>query len=101
MSRSCTGTLPFLPLIPLLLCCCPRPLPPSCAVQLDLMESINAMTSITQGIHYGGPSPQNQMLMQFTPRSDGQSWGGSFTTFSVDWGTDTIICELLFRNPVM
>lgn len=33
------------------------------ALQIDIMESINAMTSITHGIHYGGPYPTANVMV--------------------------------------
>ncbi|PSC74883.1 (1-3)-beta-glucanase [Micractinium conductrix] len=57
--------------------------------EIDVMESINDMETITQGLHYGGEDPQNVKLMTKT-RQGGVPYSDDWHTFGVEWSKDRI-----------
>ncbi|GAB4822324.1 hypothetical protein N2152v2_009370 [Parachlorella kessleri] len=58
--------------------------------EVDIMESVNSMQTITQGIHFGGVSGQRVMSMQYTNQPDNSPWSTAFHTYAVDWAPNNI-----------
>lgn len=58
--------------------------------EIDILESINDMVAATQGIHYGGPDPQNVKSMVRTRQADKSPYSNGFHTFAVDWSIGKI-----------
>ena len=63
------------------------------ALQIDILESVNSMQTITQGIHFGGVSGARVMNMQYTNQPDNSPWSNSFHTYAVDWAPNNIACK--------
>jgi len=58
--------------------------------ELDIMELINDMNVLTQGIHYGGGEKGKKMTM-FKTKADNFTYAGGSYIFAVDWTYDSII----------
>ncbi|KAL4449432.1 hypothetical protein ABPG77_007076 [Micractinium sp. CCAP 211/92] len=58
--------------------------------EIDILESINDMVTATQGIHFGGPDPQNVESMVRTRQADNSPYSDGFHTFAVDWSLNQI-----------
>ncbi|EFN59705.1 hypothetical protein CHLNCDRAFT_133261 [Chlorella variabilis] len=58
--------------------------------EIDVMESINEMTTITQGLQYGGTAPENQKSMLRTRQEGKVPYSDGFHTMAVDWSAGRI-----------
>lgn len=58
--------------------------------EIDVMGVINEGLQATQGIHYGGAWPLNQVKDAVTAATGGQSYCDTYHTFRMDWKLNTI-----------
>lgn len=58
--------------------------------EIDVMESVNDMKKITQGLHFGGSDPRNVKNMTRTQQGNKQPYSDGFHTMAVDWAPDSI-----------
>ncbi|KAL6772057.1 hypothetical protein ACKKBG_A28795 [Auxenochlorella protothecoides x Auxenochlorella symbiontica] len=58
--------------------------------EIDVLESINAMTRATQGLHYGKGSSGAIKNTFYTKSDADKSWSSAFNTFAVTWTSTSI-----------
>ena len=69
-------------------------------LQIDILESVNSMQTITQGIHFGGVAGAPVMNMQYTKQPDNSPWSNTFHTYAVDWAPNNIACKQPYTTTV-